>query len=78
MCPYLKVGELKTTCAAYMGPYTEPSVYEQEYYCASCSHSDCVWFLSQGREVTQDKNTSHIPAPARAERIVDVLAHSNI
>jgi hypothetical protein len=78
MCPYLRVGEFQTTCVAYMGPYTEPSVYEQEYYCASCSHSDCVWFLSQGREVTQENNASLIPAPAGAERIADVLAHSTI
>ena len=78
MCPYLRVGEFKTDCAAYMGPYTEPSVYEQEYYCGSCSHSDCVWFLSKGREVIRDNKTPLESALAGAEEIAGVLTHSDV
>ena len=35
MCPYLRVGELRNSCAAYIGPGIEPSVFEQEYYCGT-------------------------------------------
>jgi hypothetical protein len=78
MCPYLRVGEFHTSCAVYVGPYTEPSVYEQEYYCASCSHSNCVWFLSQRKEVTQETDASHASALVDAEQAAGVLAHSDI
>ncbi len=78
MCPYLRVGELQTSCAAYMGPYTEPSECEQEYYCSTCSHSGCVWFLSKRRELIHDSKAMHTSAFAGAEQIARVFAHSEI
>jgi hypothetical protein len=78
MCPYLRVDEYQTNCAAYMGPHTEPSVYEQEYYCGSCSHPDCVWFMSKGKEVIRDPGTSLRSALAGAEHMAGVITHSDM
>jgi hypothetical protein len=80
MCPYLRSGDSWTSCEAYMGPYTEPSVYEQENYCSTCSHSSCVWFASKGKEVIKevikDRHLAHMAVFDGADGIEKALAHS--
>jgi hypothetical protein len=76
MCPYLRVGESMKSCAAYMGPNKEPSVYEQDYFCTTCSHSSCVWFASKGKEVAEDSGAMSVSDPTYAELIARVCAHS--
>jgi hypothetical protein len=61
-----------------MGPYTEPSVYEQENYCSTCSHSRCVWFVSKGKEVTRDHNVVRTSTFGSADGIERAFAHSEV
>jgi hypothetical protein len=46
-CPYLKQGRTGKCCEAYLGSFTAPSYYEAEYLCLTCSHTDCVWYMSK-------------------------------
>jgi hypothetical protein len=47
MCPYLREGRFRRYCAAYLGDVMEPSRYEQEYFCRTCAHAACVWYISK-------------------------------
>jgi hypothetical protein len=78
MCPYLRVGESWSNCAAYIGPCTEPSVYEREYYCNTCSHPSCVWFLSSMKEVIPNKEADCATTNHDVEWSEELMAHSRI
>ena len=78
MCPYLRVGESCFSCTAYIGPFREPSVYEQEYYCNTCCHPGCVWFLSRKKEVVEDKASVSASELDNGQWIEGMLAHSHI
>lgn len=78
MCPYLRVSESRASCTACIGPYTEPSEFEQEYYCNTCSHSCCVWFVSGSKEVNFKDNAAYTFGSGSIERIEEVFAHSRI
>jgi hypothetical protein len=54
-CPYLRTSGPGIRCDAYLGSPGEPSIYEQEYYCATRCHRRCVWFISGEKEVINRK-----------------------
>jgi len=50
MCPYLREGDRRNHCIAYLGDPMEPSCYEEEYLCQTCLHTMCVWYLSKNKQ----------------------------
>jgi hypothetical protein len=31
-----------------------PSHYEEEYFCRTCSHTACVWYVSKGKRILDE------------------------
>jgi hypothetical protein len=66
-CPYLRKGKFRNHCVAYLGDIALPSLYEDEYLCHTCSHTECVWYVSKGRETLDGS----VLCPAMVECLVD-------
>jgi hypothetical protein len=51
ICPYLRCGKARVWCVAYLGEAMTPSIFEEEHYCRTHLHQECVWLRTKQKEV---------------------------
>jgi hypothetical protein len=68
-CPYLRVGRLQNYCDAYLGRLMVPSLYEEEHFCGTCSHTECVWFVSRWRAEESEDGMLRVAADRVGDEI---------